>query len=95
MTLTRRVTIASEVVRPWSEADVLSLGQVAKRLHMRRADAVAWLRSLDLVSDIRDPGGAVVRSLVVWGAVLRALDPNTAAKAEPKRTFRPTAPPVR
>lgn len=95
MTLTRRVTIASEVVRPWSEADSLTLGEAAKRLHLRRAAAETWLRSLDLVSDLRDPSGAVLRSLVVWGAVLRALDPGTAPKVDPKRTFRPTAPPVR
>ena len=95
MTLTRRVTIASEVVRPWSEADVLTIGEAAKRLHMRRAVADAWLRSLDLVADLRDPTGAVVRSLVVWGAVLRALDPATAPKTSEKRMFRPSAPPVR
>lgn len=67
------------IVRPWSEADVLTPSEAAARLSGSRVDVEAWLRQLGLVAVL--PWGA----RVVWGAVLRALDPASrpAAPAPP------------
>lgn len=56
-----------EVVRPHSEADVLTVAETAKRLRIRRADCQAWLERLGLLVDVAGS------PRVVWGSVIRAL----------------------
>ena len=65
---------APTVERAWSEADVLTLSEAARRLRARRVDVETWLRQIGIVS--RLPFG----ERVSWGAVLRALDPAAAPR---------------
>jgi hypothetical protein len=67
----------------WSDVDVLSIAECAKRLDASRVDVEAGLRQVGILS--KPPFGA----RVVWGAVVRALDPATAQPAASgKRTVR-------
>lgn len=77
-----------EVVRPYSEADVLTVAETAKRLRIRRADCQAWLERLGLLVDVAGS------PRVVWGSVIRALQAPEPPK-QAARGFRPTAAPVR
>jgi hypothetical protein len=62
--------IALRVERTWSDADVLTVDEVARRLAGRRVEVHAWLQQLGLLA--RTPWG----DRVVWGAVVRAMDPH-------------------
>ena len=77
----KRRTLA--YLRPMSEAEVLTPVELARRLGGRREDAMAWARSMGLVSIL--PWG----ERVVWGrvlAVLGAIQPAEEAKRPGPRT---------
>jgi hypothetical protein len=82
------------IVRPWSEADMLTLSEAANRMSGSRVDVEGWLRQLGLVVVL--PWG----ERVVWGAVLRAIDPASrpappAAPAPRGRRLSTSATPVK
>ena len=72
-----------KVDRTWSDVDVLSIAECARRLDAPRVDVEAWLRQIGIISKLP------FAERVVWGAVVRALDPATAQPAASgKRTVR-------
>lgn len=78
-----------EIVRPWADADVLTVAEAARRLKLRRADCQAWLERLGLLVDVAGS------SRVVWGSVIQVLQAKPEPPKQAARGFRPTAAPVR